>query len=215
VGLALVGDSGTLQSILQRASAAKGGFRLVVAALTGSEALCKLPKLGADIAVIAADLPDLCGVACARELISRQPDLVVVLVAGIRNSLFIRRARSAGVGQYWLEPLRYHDCLAALQFMACGLRAPASRPASVLQASPGAAPDPKRLRTDRLLSLSPREQHLIAYMERGLLYKEIEAALGLSHSLLRKLQRRIYRKLDVSNRGEAVSLWCRGNIDGG
>ena len=40
-----------------------------------------------------------------------------------------------------------------------------------------------------------------------MVYKEIEDRLHLSHSLVNKLSRRIFKKLDARSRAEAVNHW--------
>ena len=42
-----------------------------------------------------------------------------------------------------------------------------------------------------------------------MLYREIGIGLQLTHSKLRKLQQRIFRKLHAENRSEAVKFWRR------
>jgi DNA-binding NarL/FixJ family response regulator len=56
-------------------------------------------------------------------------------------------------------------------------------------------------------ALNHREEELLAYLDEGLLYKEIENRLHLSHTALRKCQHRIYAKLGAQNRTEALNHW--------
>jgi DNA-binding NarL/FixJ family response regulator len=52
-----------------------------------------------------------------------------------------------------------------------------------------------------------REEEVLRCMEDGMLYKEIEDRLHLTHSKLRKLQQRIFRKWHAQNSREAVRNW--------
>jgi len=56
-------------------------------------------------------------------------------------------------------------------------------------------------------ALNHREEELLACLDTGLLYKEIEERLHLSHTALRKCQHRLYVKLRAQNRTEALNHW--------
>jgi DNA-binding CsgD family transcriptional regulator len=59
----------------------------------------------------------------------------------------------------------------------------------------------------RQCALNQSEEELLACLGEGLLYKEIEERLHLSHTALRKRQHRLYAKLDAQNRTEALNQW--------
>ncbi len=48
------------------------------------------------------------------------------------------------------------------------------------------------------------------YLVQGLLYKEIASAMNVSYGAVHKLQHKIYLKLQVTNRTEAVVKWLNG-----
>jgi DNA-binding NarL/FixJ family response regulator len=58
-----------------------------------------------------------------------------------------------------------------------------------------------------LSALTAREAEVMSGLAGGLLYKEIANKLGISFSAVHKRQHRIFRKLRVSNRTEAISKW--------
>jgi DNA-binding NarL/FixJ family response regulator len=53
--------------------------------------------------------------------------------------------------------------------------------------------------------LSPRENEVLQYLAKGLLYKEIADKLGISPSTVRQHIHNIYDKLHVQNRAEAIN----------
>ena len=57
------------------------------------------------------------------------------------------------------------------------------------------------------VTLTPRETAVIQCLARGRLYKEVADELGISYSAVHKHQHRIFRKLRVGNRTEAVTRW--------
>lgn len=56
-----------------------------------------------------------------------------------------------------------------------------------------------------MLPLSPREQEILEHLARGLLYKEIGELLGITYGTVTQHIHRIYDKLQVSNRTEAIN----------
>ena len=60
-------------------------------------------------------------------------------------------------------------------------------------------------------SLTTRENEVMRHMRKGLLYKEIADKMGISFSTVHKLQHKIFVKLQVSNRTEAINEWKNGD----
>ena len=58
--------------------------------------------------------------------------------------------------------------------------------------------------------LTVREIEVIRYLAKGFLYKEIADKMDLSYWTVHKLQHKIYVKLRVSNRTEAINKWSGG-----
>ena len=53
-------------------------------------------------------------------------------------------------------------------------------------------------------ALSPREHEVLCLIEKGLTYEEIAQVLGITWHTVTSYLRRVYRKLEVKSRGEAV-----------
>ena len=58
--------------------------------------------------------------------------------------------------------------------------------------------------------LTVREIEILRYLAKGFLYKEIADKMGMSFSTVHKLQHRIFVKLRVGNRTEAINKWNGG-----
>ena len=69
-------------------------------------------------------------------------------------------------------------------------------------AAPAAATEPSE-------DLSPREQEVLDLLSQGFMYKEISDKLGISFETVRTYIRRIYEKLHVRTRTEAVAKALR------
>ena len=59
--------------------------------------------------------------------------------------------------------------------------------------------------------LSGRENEVMRHLREGLLYKEIADKMGISFTAVHKLQHKIFVKLRVGNRTEAVNKWKSGH----
>ena len=57
-------------------------------------------------------------------------------------------------------------------------------------------------------NLSPREQEVLELLARGFLYKEIAESLHLSVQTVNTYVRRIYEKLHVRSRSQAIALYA-------
>jgi RNA polymerase sigma factor (sigma-70 family) len=58
-------------------------------------------------------------------------------------------------------------------------------------------------------NLSPREQEVLDFLSHGFLYKEIAEKMGISYETVHTYIRRIYEKLQVRTRTEAVAKFLR------
>ena len=56
-------------------------------------------------------------------------------------------------------------------------------------------------------NLSPREQHVLEYLAKGFLYKELSSALDISYDTVHNHIRHIYEKLHVRSRTQAVTKY--------
>lgn len=63
--------------------------------------------------------------------------------------------------------------------------------------------------SERQVHLSPREQTVLECLAKGLTYKQIAGQLQISIDTIRTYLRRIYEKLHVQSRTEAVAKYLR------
>lgn len=165
-----------------------GGFS------TTNEALMGLPCLEADLALVDIGLPDINGIECTRLLKRLLPHLRVVIMSGNREISWFDRSLDAGAVAYLVKPVDPAQLIATLRFVACRVNESS-------RISPGKSA--KAIKW----TLSQRERDVLSKLAEGLLYKEISDVLGISYTAVHKCQYRIFRKLQVGNRSEAVRLW--------
>ena len=200
-GLVLVDDNEAAHAALTRLCWGSNEFRLGRVFRTASAARRALPKLPAGIVLVAAVLPDGCGVRCARELRAVRSDLKCVIIGRGVEANVVWHAGGVGIDGWLVAPLDQGQCLATLRLLAGRLAA--ERRGQGDFGGTAACTTPGHC----CCRLEPREERFLAYLEQGLLYKEIEDRLRLSHTGLRKLQHRAFEKLEARTRSEAVNRW--------
>jgi DNA-binding NarL/FixJ family response regulator len=203
IGMAIVdGDAGTrflLRQILEKS----GGYRCVGSYVSSEEALREIPRVNPRIVLMEVRMPGISGIETMRRLKSRLPGLIVVLVSGLTDADTMSSALAAGGDGYLTKPFAVAQCLATVRFSfqrVC--TTPLDRVDSNAISSQGC---------EELARLTSREHHVMGCLAKGLLYKEIADELRLSFSTVHKLQHRIFLKLHVNNRTEAVTKWRNGN----
>jgi len=132
------------------------------------------------------------------------PDWKIVAVTGLSDSSVKKESRrsSRGVDLTKLsQPVREPDRSVILRSKICGEAADGPQARNLRQnARPAAAPDIRP-------PLSVREIEVMRHLRKGLLYKEIADKMGISFTAVHKLQHKIFVKLRVGNRTEAVNKW--------
>ena len=174
-------------------------FRLVGAFANGTDALKGIPSLRPDVVLMDIRMAGVNGIECTKQLKQMLPCLKVIIVTGLLGEHLVRLSSRAGADGYLIKPVTVEQCLAAVRFAA------ANRTRSGLGKSTAEISSASPLET--CLPLSPREHEVLDGLADGLLYKEIADRLGISYSAVHKYQHKIFEKLHVSNRSEAIRAW--------
>ena len=205
IQIAIVDGDAETRFFLQRILEQSGGYRCVGSYTSGEEALREIP--GAHPRIVLMDVrirvPGISGIECMRRLKGRLPGLIVVLVSELTDLETMSAAFAAGGDGYLTKPFAVAQCLATVRF---SIRRYSSAPHDRAEVN-----GPSTRAGEELARLTDREHHVMICLAKGLLYKEIADELRLSFSTVHKLQHRIFLKLHVSNRTEAVTKWRNGN----
>ncbi|HXG49595.1 MAG TPA: response regulator transcription factor [Methylomirabilota bacterium] len=193
---------GTLGRVLDRAE----GFKCVGQHGSAEAALEALPREKPDVVLMDINLPGISGVECARRVRQMLPDTQVMMLTVYEDTENIFNALAAGAAGYLLKRTPSAELLAAIrQVKEGGSPMTAHIARKVVQSfqKPAAAPNPAE-------DLSPREREVLDCLSQGLIYKEIAEKLGISYETVHTYIRRIYEKLQVRTRTEAVAKFLRG-----
>jgi len=179
------------------------GFRLASEHGTAESALAKLPDEKPDVVLADINLPGLSGIECIRRLKPVLPNTQFVMVTVYEDADHIFNALAVGASGYLLKQTPRNDLLAALKEVYAGGSPMSSNIArKVVQSF--RRPDQGSNPGD---DLSPREREVLELLARGYLYKEIADSLSISVPTVNTYIRRIYEKLHVRSRAQAVAKY--------
>ena len=193
---------GTLARILNRAE----GLRCISQYGNAEEALKALPKERPEVVLMDINLPGMNGVECVRQLKQVLPQTQIVMLTVYEDTENIFNALAAGAAGYLLKRTKTAELLEAIREVQRGGSPMTTHIArKVTQSFQKAGPS-----TQPTENLSEREQQVLDCLSQGFLYKEIAEKLGISYETVHTYIRRIYEKLQVRTRTEAVAKFLRG-----
>ena len=192
---------GTLARVLNRAE----GFRCVSDYGNAEDALKDLPRVKPEVVLMDINLPGMNGVECVRQLKQVLPTVQVMMLTVYEDTENIFNALAVGANGYLLKRTPQAQLLEAIRDVHRG-GSPmtthiARKVVQSFQRSQASA-----AQTD---SLSEREQQVLELLSQGLIYKEISEKLGISYETVHTYIRRVYEKLQVRTRTEAVAKFLK------
>ncbi len=205
ITVSIVDDEADLRKHIAGYLAAAGNIRCISTYASAAEALEHLPHDKPDVVLMDINLGGMDGVECVRQLTPLMPESQVLMLTVFEDTEQIFRALAAGADGYLLKRLSPKKLLEAIEEVRNGgspMSAPIAR--KVVQ-SFKAVP----ARGDESVDLSPRERSVLDGLAEGLAYKQIADQLGVSIHTVRNYIRRIYEKLHVCTRTEAVAKFLR------
>ena len=153
-----------------------------------------------NVVLMDINLPGRNGIECVRRLKPHAPEVQFVMLTVYGDTQHVFDALAAGATGYLLKRTNRATLMAALQEVQAGGSPMSSTVArQVVQFF-----QQSRVTVLEADRLSSREQEILQLLARGRQNKEIVTALGISPSTVATHIRRIYEKLHVHSRAEAV-----------
>jgi len=205
IRVSIVDDESGLRRSISAFINGAPGFRCVSTYSTAREALRGLPLDRPDVVLMDINMAGMDGIECVGRLKALHPQMQIVMLTVYEDSEQIFRALTAGASGYMLKRLTPASLLEAIREVHEGGSPMSSSIARKVVASfrksstRGVAASP----------LSPREQMVLERIAKGSPYKEIAADLNITIPTVRNYLRRIYDKLHVETRTEAVAKYYR------
>jgi DNA-binding NarL/FixJ family response regulator len=175
-------------------------FKCVCTCISGEEALRELPGIKPDLVLMDIFLPRMSGIECTARLKDMLPGTQIIILTAMNDRELIFLALEAGADGYLLKRTK-----------------PATLRQALVEAMTGGAPmsgeiarrviDTFRRKTktqEQSLGLSAREEEILVLLSKGHSNKMIADLIGLNLNTVCSHLKRVYEKLHVHSRTEAV-----------
>jgi DNA-binding NarL/FixJ family response regulator len=200
--VALVEDDREARERLVESIRQQGSLRLVAEYATGGEALAGLEAGAPDVLLVDLGLPDVSGLDVVRFASSRYPECDILVISIFGDEANVLAALEAGARGYLLKGSLQHDIAFDIQDLRNG-GSPLSPVIARQVLKRLHAPASERKPDDETL-LTARETEILNAISRGFSYAETAQLLGVSVGTVHTFLKRIYRKLEVHSKTEAV-----------
>jgi DNA-binding NarL/FixJ family response regulator len=205
ISVSIVEDNEKLRGTLARVINRADGFRCVSDYGNAEDALKALPQVRPDVVLMDINLPGMNGVECVRQLKQQLPQTQVMMLTVYEDTENIFNALTAGANGYMLKRTSSKELLEAIHEVHRG-----GSPMTMHIARKVVQSFQKTAATAQPTeNLSEREQQVLDLLSQGLMYKEIADKLAISYETVHTYIRRIYEKLQVRTRTEAVAKFLR------
>jgi DNA-binding NarL/FixJ family response regulator len=209
ITFAIVDDDAGLRDSIVRYLTLKGGFVCVGQYWRAQDALDNLPEEPPAVVLMDIKMKGMDGIECVRRLKEKMPEILVIMLTVFEDEDLIFDALMAGATGYLLKRQPPAQLLEAVHELLAGgspMSATIARKVVKLLQRTGAAG--KSTSGTRLL-LSDRQREMLELLAAGEPYKAIADKMGLSIHTVRGYIRRIYEKLQVHSRTEAVAKFLQ------
>jgi DNA-binding NarL/FixJ family response regulator len=169
-----------------------------IVAESGSAAAARMDVLRSEPNVVTVDvsLPDGNGLRLAREFRDRDTDLGIVLLTSQEEDDILFRALETGVSAFVAKSAPVTEVLAAIRHAAVA--------ASSFTAAGLAVALARRRTVAEQARLSPQQAEVLRLLSAGLSIPAIALAMFISQSTAKTYVARLYEKLGVTNRAQAL-----------
>ena len=182
-------------------------FRCVGACATAEDALKTLPRVCPDVILLDIHLPGASGIECLPRLKSACPEVQVCMLTVFDDADRVFTALKAGATGYLVKKAAPAQVLEAIKDLHQGgspMSSQIARKVVTTLASAGPGGVPVAAPASHPADLCTRERQILALLAKGHRYKEIADELGITIHTVRTFIRRMYEKLQVHSRTEAL-----------
>jgi len=201
ISLAIVEDLDEVRDGLKNFISLSNDFKVLDTFKTAEEALYDIPKLKPDIVIMDISLPGMTGIECIRLVKDKSPTTQFMMFTVYENDEKVFEALKAGASGYLLKNTGLIQLVESIKELYNGgspMSANIARKLVTVFRN-----NEKEIETVELLS--NRENEILQLLAKGLLYKEIADQLHISTNTVRQHIHKIYEKLHVQNRTEAIN----------
>ena len=184
-------------------------FEVVASVATGAEGLAMLDLRKPDVLLVDLGLPDISGIEVIRHASQTLPKCECMVVTVFGDEEHVLASIEAGAAGYLLKDASEESFLSGIRELING-GSPISpiiarRLLKRFQSEPTTASVTVEANVDgESVALSDREREILLLASKGFNYPEMGKLMGISPHTVTSHVKKIYRKLAVHSRGEAV-----------
>ncbi|MEU4391542.1 response regulator transcription factor [Kribbella sp. NPDC023855] len=183
-----------------------GGIEVAGEAADGAEAVEAVRRLRPDVVLMDIRMPTMDGLEATRRILATSTGCRVLILTTFDLDRYVYAALAAGASGFLLKDVTPEHLVAAVSLVTTGdaLLAPSITRRLVERFAIPAATQPAVHRD--LTTLTPRELEVLTLMGHGLSNAEIATDLTLSEATVKTHAARIFAKLSLRDRAQAVVL---------
>jgi two-component system NarL family response regulator len=183
-------------------------IKIIGEAENGFDAVQKITEQPPDVALLDIDMPGLSGIEVIRVLRKTMPDLKIIVLSTYTKKEFIQEAMQEGANGYVAKNIKIEELIKIIEDFAAERRchSPYLLDLAINWRQADAA------RTAEDMPLTKTEVKVLRSVAEGKTNKEIAACFFVSIETVKTHVQRIFKKLEVSNRMEAVAVARRRHI---
>ncbi|EST20077.1 response regulator [Streptomyces roseochromogenus] len=192
------------------------GFRLILTArgievageaADGAEAVAAVRELAPDVVLMDIRMPVMDGLEATRRILEKSPDCKVLMLTTFDLDRYVYTALSLGASGFLLKDVTPEHLAAAVRLVGTGdaLLAPQITRRLVERYAAEAERTAVTVPVG-LAALTPREREVLTLLGRGLSNTELATELTLSEATVKSHVARIFAKLGLRDRAQAVVL---------
>ncbi|MFD9699914.1 response regulator [Lentzea sp. NPDC059081] len=183
-----------------------GGIEVVGEAADGAEAVTVVREVRPDVVLMDIRMPTMDGLEATRRIVRGPGDCRVLMLTTFDLDRYVYEALAAGASGFLLKDVTPEHLVAAVRLIETGdaLLAPSITRRLVERFASGAPVAPAVHRD--LTALTPREREVLTFVGHGRSNSEIADYLTLSEATVKTHVARIFAKLELRDRAQAVVL---------
>lgn len=204
ITVSIIDDENQLRQSIETFINGSPGFRCLSAYGSAEAAIKGLADEMPDVVLMDIHMAGMNGIECVERLKEMRHEIQIVMLTVYEDPEQIFNALAAGASGYLLKRLNPDKLLEAIREVHEG-GSPMSH--SIARKVVASFQKTSQASGENPALLSPREQTVLDCLAKGLAYKQIADQLSISVTTIRSYLRRIYEKLHVQSRSEAVARY--------